>query len=604
MQNNYITISFFLFSTFLFSQNKEVEKLEEIVINSSRIEVPFKESSRTITVITRKDIENSTANNVADLLQQYAGVDVRRRGIDGMQSDLYIRGGSFDQTLVLIDGIKTENPQTGHHSMNIMIPIENIERIEIIKGPAARVFGQNAFTGAINIVTKKNISTQLKAEAAYGSYHTATLGLTGGLHLKTSSHLLHVSRNVSDGYRYNTDFENVNIFIKSKLNTAKIPIDIIATFMERKFGANGFYASPSFEDQYEETQASLVGVTSSFSKNNFTFKPKLYWKRGQDMYEFVRDKPEIYRNLHITNKVGGAIDASFNSTIGTTGFGIDIAKVTIVSNNLGNHDRTMVTGFLEQKLQWFDNKLDVTPGVALTYYSDFDFQAFPGIDVGYAINNQFRVYGNLGYTYRIPTYTDLYFSSPTTLGNENLNPEKAFAEEIGVKYNTNNITASAVLFYRNAKDLIDYVKMKEADKWQAENLAEVITKGVELEMQYTFKIAKFSQKLNLGYTFLEDDVLAQEIPFSRYSLNSIKNQLVAGVDSQFFKHFKQNLTFRLVERPDGTSYNILDFKVTATYTNIELSAVFNNIFNTEYTETNLVPMPKSNALFILKYTFK
>ena len=109
-------------------------------------------------------ISKIAAGNVADLLQQYTGIDVRRRGTDGMQSDLYIRGGSFDQTLVLIDGIKTENPQTGHHTMNIMIPVENIERIEIVKGPAARVFGQNAFTGAINIVTKKNVENQLKAE--------------------------------------------------------------------------------------------------------------------------------------------------------------------------------------------------------------------------------------------------------------------------------------------------------------------------------------------------------------------------------------------------------------------------------------------------------
>ncbi len=403
--------------TYAFSQEDKTEKLDEIILSSNRIEVSFSENSRTIQVITNTDIQNSTANTVADLLQQFTGVDIRRRGVDGMQSDLYIRGGSFEQTLVLIDGIKTENPQTGHHTMNMMIPIENIERIEIIKGPAARIYGQNAFTGAINIVTKKNVKTQLKGELSYGSYHTGSVAVTGGLNLKNSAHFVHVSRNSSEGYRYNTDFVNNNIFIKSKFNTSSTPIDIIATFMDRKFGANGFYASPKAKDQYEETQSSLIGVSTNLIKNDFIFKPKLYWKRGQDMYEFIRGKPEIYRNLHITNKIGGEFNTTYNSKIGITGFGVDIARVFISSNNLGDHERTMITGFLEHRFQLFDHKFDMTPGVALTYYSDFDFQAFPGIDLGYQFNDKFKIYGNMGYTYRIPTYTDLYYSSPTTIGN-------------------------------------------------------------------------------------------------------------------------------------------------------------------------------------------
>jgi len=605
MRHNYLSIIILLLGiNFLYSQEDKVEKLSEIVISSSRIDIPFNENSRTITVITNEEIQNSTANNVADLLQQFTGVDVRRRGIDGMQSDLYIRGGSFDQTLVLIDGIKTENPQSGHHTMNIMIPIENIERIEIIKGPAARVFGQNAFTGAINIVTKKNVDTQLKGEVAYGSFHSGIFSLTGGLNLKNSSHQIHYSRYVSDGYRYNTDFQNQNYFIKSKFNTKSTPIDIVATFMQREFGANGFYASPNFKDQYEETQSSLIGVSTSFSNKRLTYKPKIYWKRGQDMYLFLRDDPDFFRNLHITNKVGAELNASYDSDLGITGFGLDVAKVYISSNNLGNHDRTMVTGFLEHRFQLLEEKLDITPGVALTYYSDFDFQAFPGIDLGYAINDEFKFYANTGYTYRVPTYTDLFYHSPTTIGNENLNPEKALSHEFGAKYFTKKTTANIALFYRDAKDLIDYVKVNEEDKWKAENLARVTTKGIEAEIQYKFKLSGFSQYLNFGYTFLEDDLKDQGIPFSRYSLNSIKHQITATYDSQFFKFLRQNLVFKFVERPDGTSYNVVDFKLTAMYKDLEVSGVFNNIFNTEYTETNLVPMPKSNALFILVYTFK
>ena len=154
------------------AQDNSVKRdtLKEVIITSSRIDLPFKQNSRTINVISSDQIKNSAATNVVDLLQQVAGVDIRRRGTAGSQADLYIRGGGFDQTLLLIDGIKMDDAQTGHHTMNAALPIEVIERIEIIKGPAARVFGQNAFTGAINIVTKKNLSDTVSVNVEAGSF--------------------------------------------------------------------------------------------------------------------------------------------------------------------------------------------------------------------------------------------------------------------------------------------------------------------------------------------------------------------------------------------------------------------------------------------------
>jgi vitamin B12 transporter len=142
---NYITLVVF-FLSIIVSNAQELDTLNNIIISSSRIELPFKENSRTIHIITAAELKKLGITNVADALQQLAGVDVRRQGINGMQADLYIRGGSFDQTLLLIDGFKVDDPQTGHHTMNLALPIEVIKRIEVIKGPAARVFGQNAFT--------------------------------------------------------------------------------------------------------------------------------------------------------------------------------------------------------------------------------------------------------------------------------------------------------------------------------------------------------------------------------------------------------------------------------------------------------------------------
>ncbi len=432
-KKRFLLIFLFVYTLTFSQKNNLPEELEEVIITSSRIDIPFSENSRTISVITTQDIQSSGVTNVTDLLQQYAGIDIRRRGTVGMQSDLYIRGGSFDQTLLLIDGIKVEDSQTGHHTMNMALPIEVIERIEIIKGPAARIFGQNAFTGAINIVTKKNASKVNALGYQLGSYGQQNVTGTLGKEFENRSIIGHASVNTSDGYRYNTDFQNQNYFLKGSINKNKNPIDAIAYFTERKFGANGFYASPSAINQYEETQTSLVGVSTSYKTGKFKIKPRIYWRRNQDMYVFVRENPAIYRNLHITNKVGAEINTSYESKLGITGFGIDLAKVYLRSNNLGNREREMVNIFLEHKFSFVNDKLDVIPGIAVNYFSDFKFHAFPGIDLGYEINERIKVYANLGYTYRIPTYTDLFYSDPTTLGNENLDPEEAISQELGIK---------------------------------------------------------------------------------------------------------------------------------------------------------------------------
>src|SRR5690606_700329 len=246
---------------------------------------------------------------------------------------------SFDQTLLLIDGMKLEDAQTGHHTLNMALALEVIERIEVIKGPAARVFGQNAFTGAINIVTKKQTDNMVSLGVQAGSFGQKNADVTVGSNLENSSHIINVSRNLSDGYRYNTDYDNQSYFIKSMFNKNKLPISFIANYQERKFGANGFYASPAAKDQYEETQTSLVGFSTEIKSEKFTWKPRLYWRRNQDMYVFIRDNPSVYRNLHQTNKIAAEVNASYKSALGITGFGVDLSQTYIACNNLGNHNR-------------------------------------------------------------------------------------------------------------------------------------------------------------------------------------------------------------------------------------------------------------------------
>jgi vitamin B12 transporter len=598
------SINYFLvlcISLHAFSQEK-TQELDSIVINSTRISLPFKENSRTINIITAKDIKNSAATNVADLLQQVTGVDVRRRGTGGGQSDLYIRGGGFDQTLLLIDGIKMDDAQTGHHTMNAALPIEVIERIEIIKGPAARIFGQNAFTGAINIVTKKRLNNKVSINVEAGSFGQLNGSVTLGKETENSSIIAHVGALTSDGYRNNSDYNNQNYFLKGIFNKKKQPIEVIAAFFDKKFGAENFYTTNVTFNEYEETQNSLLGVSTTFKSNKFNVTPRIYWRRGQDMFLLRRDDPEFYRNFHITNKIGVETNASYTSDIGITGFGVDFSRFSIQSNNLGERVRTMVNFFLEHRFKL--GSFDITPGIAATYFSDFKFNAFPGLDIGVQISDKVRVYGNFGYTFRAPTFTDLYYSDPATSGNPNLEPEKAFAQEIGLKYRDDKFSGSLAIFNRDSEDLIDYVRQNTSvNIFTAANIAEVSTQGVEFESAYNFKMNNYNQTITFGYTYLNDDILDQNKDLSRYSLNTLKHQLITRFTSQLFKNVRQNIIYKHSERTVGTSYNVWDASLIVDFNKFTFTLTTNNIFNAEYIESGFVQMPPSNVLFGLRYGF-
>ena len=536
-----------------------------------------------------------------DLLQQVSGIDIRRRGVPGTQADLYIRGGGFDQTLLLIDGMKMDDIQTGHHTLNLLLPIQLIERIEIIKGPASRIFGQNAFNGAINIVTKslpkldKKQFEMLVSNPTFGSFKQFGFLINSRLSLKEKFNAqLTFSRSKSDGYRYNTDYSNDFFFFKSEIKTQKNPIIITSGFTEKKFGANGFYASPSATDQYEETQASFLGISTLLSSEKFLVRPKLYWRRGQDEYIYIRNNPSVYRNLHKTNKI--YLDFSFSKLFESSrlNFGIDLSNSSISSNNLGDHNRFTTSLYADYTFKTKDNKLSFSPGLSISNFSDMSTHFFPGIDVGFDVNEKINLYANYGKTYRIPTYTDLYYSDRNTIGNPDLNPEHAITNEIGIKYSNENIDVSSSFFTRKSSNIIDYVKQSEQDKWEATNIRNLDTNGFDLSFLY--KISLYNS-LRIGYTYLFDKSYVSQVNYSRYAINSLRHQLNTRLALKYSNKITHTLISRFGERSNKVSHIVYDSNLK--YQLSENSYFFinvNNIFNEEYYETNLVPMPGRNFL--------
>lgn len=570
--------------------------LDEVIVSSPRIELSMGQQSRSVTTITAEEIVESGATTLIDVLGDVAGVELRSRGAQDVQSDIYIRGGGFDQVLLLIDGIKVDNPQTGHHTLNAILPIEMIERVEILKGAAGRVYGQNAFSGAINIVTKTPSTEDLKVNLSGGSFDYQKAALFATDQRESSSHTLYAETISSDGYRYNTDYYNQNYLWKSSWKTDQEPIELLASFNNRRFGANGFYASPTFTDQFEATQSSLLGLTTSIN-GNWHIKPKLYWKRGQDEFILFKNDPSIYRNMHITNKLGAEVNATKKHALGTTGIGFELAHVSIRSNNLGEHARTLAHGYLEHR--FVSNRWDVTPGFSVSHYTDQDTFFYPGIDIGFQINGDSRLFFNSGYTYRIPTYTDLYYNDPTTVGNESLIPEKALSTELGFRHRQNNWKLSISLFQRDAKNYIDYVVLAGEERWQATNIDQIFSQGGELDVVLNSNSHKFS----VGYAYLKDDVDGVSSALSRYAINSRKHHLSTRWTLRWNSLITSSISYRYAEQDSGYHYNVVDANMAVVKGRVKLSLSAHNILNADYTEQNLVPMPKGHALLSLQYQF-
>ena len=582
---------------FLSSVSVNAQKvLDEVIINSGRILIPFSDENRNLIIIDSVFLNNSSAKNLSEILQQVIGVDIRRRGNDDIQSDLYIRGGSFDQTLLLINGIKVEDSQTGHHQMNLSVPTNLIDKIEILKGPGSRIFGMNAFNGAVNIITKKN-SENGYINLDYGSFKTFQASGSIPINTKKTSHILSSTYRQSDGYRYNTDYNYFNLFYSGIIEINDSNLEILFSNSDRKFGANGFYASPEARDQYEETNGSLLNFKLRKKRENISTESSLYWRRHEDTYIYIRDNPSIYKNDHISHKLGLQNNISIFSDIGITGIGIDLSNTWLSSNNLGERNRFITTIFAEQLIN--KNKFSFTPGIAFSIYEKpsndlFKSKLFPGIDIGYKLSDKISLNANIGETFRIPTFTDLYYSDPNNQGNENLDPEKAFTSEIGLKLKEKNYGISLSLFRRKSDDLIDYVKANTDDKWSPQNIKNVITTGIEFDSKLILNINNSLNTINLGYAYINDDY--EKDILSRYSLNSYRHRLILNFDFKLTKSISNYLSYRygIREIPDENNRSVIDYKIMMQRDRWKVTLNLNNIFDSKYYETNLVQMPGKN----------
>lgn len=575
--------------------------VDDIVISENRQSYPINSYARQVEVIQKTEIVQMPVASVSDLLQYVSGVDIRRRGVNDIQTDIGIRGGTFNQVLILINGIKMIDPQTGHHNFNLSLDINDIERIEVIKGPSARIYGQNAFTGSINIITKINDAeeAEIDIQSSLGSYTTFSNGMTLTVPNKIYNQQINLNYQTSDGYKYNTDYKLGNLFYQSTLTLPDQPINFYAGYSDRSFGANGFYASERFKDQYEEITTAFVAVQTDINAGSFQLKPKFYIRNNKDRYLFVRNNPSLYENNHKSYNYTGELHGKYISSFGVTGIGIDYSHQTLSSNNLGERKRSIFGTFIDQRMTFFNDKLDITAGAYVEKISDNDVKVYPGIDLSYGISNHLHWFASYNHASRVPTYTNLYYSSPSEQGNENLLAERISAIEMGLKYSRGFLASTLSIFTHEMTNLIDWAKPNEADdQWQALNFNRVNSTGIDFNNRLDISsMAGMSRglSLDLNYHFINAEVDDNsEIAVSRYALESLKHQFIAKANVELLEDLFISPTFRYLDRVSLDDYQLLDVNLSFIKEHYDLFFNLYNATDQKYRETNLVEMPGRN----------
>ena len=601
--------------------------LDEIEVSAQRSPALYSQVARIVSVIDRKEIESSPAQSIQDLLEHIAGVDIRQRGAEGVQADVSIRGGTFDQTLILLNGINITDPQTGHHNLNIPVSLSQIERIEILEGPAARVYGPNAFSGAINIVTRQSNSNSVNLQMTGGNYKYFDVDLSGSFNTGKVRHNLSVNKRRSDGYIENTDFDISSIYYSNQLITDNGKMSLQAGFSDKGFGANSFY-TPKYPNQYEEIKTIVSSVKwESYSKFHIT--PVLYWRRNQDRFELFRDNPASWyttHNYHLTNIYGANLNSWIQTKLGKSSIGIEFRSENILSNVLGEETdgpvkvpgedamftksktRNIVSAFLEHV--YYSDRWTLSGGLLGNYISEVSsgFNLFPGIDASYNITSTIKAFASFNTSLRLPTFTDLYYSGPTNIGNPDLKSERSANIEGGFKWNSGLFQGYIIGFYKKGNDIIDWVKQNESDKWQSKNLTVLNSFGNEIQIQFNLK-KHFGHKLpnliSLNYLFNNIKKQEQDI-ISYYVLDHLKHKFVGNINQTLIKNFTVDLNIVFQDRDGtytqfengnwGTEVNYKPFwnfdgKLNYCWKDLNLFISATNIFNINYVDVGNVIQP-------------
>lgn len=556
-------------------ENQELKT--EVVVIGTQIPSEFSHTTRNITIITKEEISKAPINSLADLIRFIPGVDLKQRGTWGVQADISIRGSSFSQVLVLVDGIKVYDPQTAHHNLDIPVPLTEIERIEVLNGQGSAVYGENAFGGVINIVTKK-AGGGISGGISYGEFKTIKSDLSLSHMLGKIRHRLTAEYSRSDGFAYDRDFNTLNFLSNSRLDLPSGKFELQLGYLAKEFGAANFYAA------YPSKEWTHTGFISLQGKVNNT-RIRTFFRRHTDRFMLDITRPTWYVNRHKTYSYGGEASTFFNlQEHGRLALGGEIRKDQITSEGLGDHAYGKAGVFLEYEaslLPW----LFINAGLRSDIVSRYPVQLSPNLSLGVILSSRLKLRSSLGRAFRIPSFTELYYNSPANLGSSQLNPEKNFSWEIGLDYFPHpNIAWETTFFSRYDRDLIAWIKTEDQAPWQATNIRALNFYGIETKL-------KIGTGFSLGYTYLESPTAAQVDYLSKYVHHHLQHHLTVSIHTILPQKIALGITGMFKKKPEAEEFLVLDARISRKFSRWEISITATNLLNTYYQEIPGIAMP-------------
>ncbi len=618
--------------------------LEEVSVTGSRAPLTKSQAARMVTVLDRADIAQAPVQSINDLLKYAISVDIRQRGPIGAQTDISIRGGTSEQIILLLNGINICDPQTGHNTMDLPVDLSDIVRIEVIEGPAGRIYGTSSLVGAVNIVTRSQEAGVRRQEITLhtegGSYGYGQVGMrysTDSSSPYSFSPVTTLSANYSrsDGWsrakagRLNTDFSGAKGFYQGQYEDGNIRLNWHLGIADKGWGSSTFWASPKWQadEQYEHTTKWFSAIQGRTKQGQLHLNASLYWNQNRDRYEGYRGQAEKMKyNYNRTDVYGVNAGGYFDWQAGRTAFGAELRNEDLVSGNLGeplsqtHHikgtdrdytlgvNRTNISGYLEHNILW--EQVTVSAGLVAVKntWSNMNMTVYPGIDVSYRPTPQWKLHASYNTSLRMPSFTEMYYKLQGYRADPHLKPEEMQALEMGFNYQTSlfHLPSSilhlhSAFWYHHGSDMIDWImdtsKGEEAE-WQSVNHTTINSIGLEAGAQLSILRSQFS----ISYAYIHQDKQQEAGIVSQYALEYLRHKLVAKAQMQLTKQLTLGVNLRWQDRVgsytdleglvhDYEPYALVDTRLTWAQDKWKAYIEANNLFDTSYRDYGVVEQP-------------
>jgi vitamin B12 transporter len=545
--------------------------------------------TRSVQLFDRTEIDALPVGTLSGLLEWATGVEIQSRS--PAQSDLSIRGAGFEQVVVLVNGVRMSDPQTGHFDLDLAVPLDRVERVEILRGPASALYGADAVGGVVNVVTRDG-GPLWQGRVAGGSWGTARLSVGGGVEKEGGFSVRgggELSR--SDGHRLGTDYDMALAHLAADHPVGQGTLSGEVGIAVRNFGAQDFYAPfPAFE----KTRSYTGSLRWSSPRLDRTVQWDLgaSYRRHLDDFVLKREDPSFYRNEHTSSQAAGEVLARVDLFPGAAlAVGGEMARDLLESTNLG--DRAELRGaVLGELVLGRDGPVALAVGLRNDWHEGFGSFLSPSVSGSYRLGSRLRVRGALGRSFRAPTWTERYYRDPVNVGREDLDPERAWSGEVGGDYfGGSGFRASVTLFERRATDLIDWARDVEAEEtvpWETRNVEEATFQGIELDLTF---FGPLQTRWSLGGTVMSADS-EEALGFrSKYALRPLLQRYLLGFRKNWDERFSVGVNAQRGKRSAEEPFHRVDLRTGYRFGSVWVYLDANNLLDAEYSDVTGATAP-------------